>query len=135
MRPFRLGHDLLGYHDDIEIDRRDAGDFNRIADENRDIVSFAHDGDAREGRQHGGTCPNHGEVAESMDSRFRGNDAASEHRCASVEMTMMTSVQPNPDRTSGTDESRSNRVARRYTGSVSACAPNEAPVRSADASE
>ena len=44
---FRLGENLLGHDDDVEVGRHDAGAFDPIADEARDIVSFAHDGDAR----------------------------------------------------------------------------------------
>ena len=44
------------------------------------------------------------------------------------------SAHPNPDLTSGADESRSNRRARRYTGSDSGGASNEALQRSTGAS-
>ena len=49
--PLRLGNDLLGHDDDVEVDRDDAGGVDRVTDEARDVVSLADDGDARERRQ------------------------------------------------------------------------------------
>ena len=62
--------------------------------------------------------------------RSRGHVAAPA-RCAPARTA---TAHPTPERTSGTDESRSNRLARRYTGSSSVGAPNAAARRSSAAS-
>ena len=90
LAPFRLGDDLLGHDDDVEIGRRDAGVLDRVADEARDIIPFVHEGDARERRQldraRRHLSPPHGQRRGEVENSKRSGERCA-RRAGSPKMT------------------------------------------------